>query len=526
MLHYLFGFSAIQLTSYLSVNYQFGWRPYVPSEWYPGQSEILQYLQTVAKEYDFYRYIRFEQELLQASWTDNDSKWTVQIKDLTSGKSYDEQFDLFLDLTGAVAKPLSPQVTVPGIDAFSGLIIHPSNWPSDVDLTRKRVALLGYGASGIQLAPNIIDKVDKLYTWFRNKTYVMPPSSQGDFPGNGGLSFQYSDEQKTLLQDPDVLRTYINKVEEEGHGRWQAYVNGSDMSVKGTEGVQKYMRERLASKPGLYEQIVAEDFDILCRRPTFAHGYLEALVSAKTTVLPQPPQHFTSKGFLDADGTEHEIDIVIAATGYEQRGLPGYTLDVNCVNMNEILADHSSPRVYMSIMREDIPNYFHVGSSYSWLYGSWTQSVAAPSAYIVKVIDKMQTENILSLKPSSRAVDHFIRHSDAFLQRTVTTGPCVSWYKSNARSRPAVWPGNRSHWNRAFLSPRFEDLDIRYVDEEDMFSFLGNGFCLHPDGVEGSDVVWYMRKPESEVGPEVLEKLHGKYGIVGQNEKQNGTLIL
>lgn len=285
-----------------SMVYQFSWRANIWSEMYAPAAENLAYIKTVAKENDFYRFIKLRHKILSAKWTDDDSLWTLKLKDLESNTEFDDKVDVFLEFNGPVSNPrLTP---LPGIEHFKGEVVHPAHWKDETTVKDKRVALIGYGCSGVQIGPNIVNNVSKLYSWFRNKTYVLPPPNQA-FSAEGGNNFKYSEAQKELLKDPDVYLAYRKAIEDGFNRRYSYLINGGKVGNEVQEMVVKYMREKLKSKPELFEAIIPHDFGIGCRRQTFAYGYLEALTHPKTTVFLAPPQRFTDTGLMDADGKEH-----------------------------------------------------------------------------------------------------------------------------------------------------------------------------------------------------------------------------
>ncbi|KAK0249964.1 hypothetical protein LTS09_014844 [Friedmanniomyces endolithicus] len=491
----------------------FSWRTNVWSEMYAPAAENLAYLQTVATENDFYRYIKFKHEISQASWSDKQAMWALSVKDLTTGDTFEDKVHLFLEFNGPVSNPrLTP---IAGINDFKGEVVHPAYWSDKTSVDNKRVALIGYGCSGVQIGPNIVDRVAKLYTWFRNKTYILPPPNQA-FSAKEGANFKYSEEQKALLSDPDVYLTYRKAVDDAFYRRYSYIINGSEMSKVVKDNTVKYMREKLAHKPDLLETILPEGFDIGCRRQTFAYGYMEAISDPKTTVFSKPPQRLTENGILDADGVEHELDMVIAATGYDQSHLPRFPKLVNGKSITDFWSNPMSPPSYMAVCLKGMPNYFNPSSAYGPLpQGNYYQSSEAFTKYIVKAISKMQINRIVSITPKEKAVDHFVRHANAFLKRTAVTGPCVAWYKGNENTAPpAIWPGARSQFLRIMESPRFEDFDIVYEDENDMFSYFGNGWTLEDDAEEDTDKTWYMGKPGREIDCDVIERLKGTDGSV------------
>ncbi|KXS95774.1 hypothetical protein AC578_1730 [Pseudocercospora eumusae] len=498
-----------------SIVYQFSWRPNIWSEMYAPQAENLEYLRTVAKENDFYRFIKLRHQVLSAAWSDDESKWTLRVKNLVESSDFEDKVDFFLELNGPVSNPrLNP---VPGLDKFQGEVIHPAYWKPETTVKGKRVALIGYGCSGVQIGPNIVNDVHKLYTWFRNRTYILPPPNQA-FSGKEGANFKYSDEQKELLKDPDVYLAYRKAVESTFNTRYPYLINGGQIGDEVREMVTKYMKKKLASKLELFDSIIPTDFGIGCRRQTFAYGYLEALTHPKTTVLLQPPQRFTERGLLDSDGDEHEIDLVIAATGYDQSHMPRFPRTVNGEDVASQWKNLLSPPSYMALMLKGMPNYFNPASAFGPLpQGNFFHSTEVYSNYMVQVIEKVQLDRLLSIKPKDLAVDHFVRHANAWMKRTALTGPCVSWYKGNDGSSkpPSLWPGERSQFTKIMRAPRFEDFDLRYENPDDIFSYFGNGWDLETFGEDG-DKAWYMGQPKRAVEPEVLERLRGTDPSVGQ----------
>lgn len=329
-----------------------------------------------------------------------------------------------------------------------------------------------------------------------------------------------SDQQKKLLRDPDTYLTYRKAIEDGFNKRYSYLINGGEVSKEVHSMVVKYMKDKLTDRPELFDAIVPQDFVLGCRRQTFAYGYLEAITHPKTTVFLKSPQRFTERGILDANGIEHPLDMVIAATGYDQSHMPRFPRTVNGEDIGAKHKSALSPPSYMACMIKDMPNYFNPASAFGPLpQGNFYQSSEAFTEYIVKVIDKAQLDHVLSVKPKDIAVEHFVRHSNAWMKRTALTGPCVAWFKGNdGRSKPpSLWPGDRSQFLKIMQTPRFEDFDLRFENEEDMFGYFGNGWDLETHGEEGGDRTWYMGQPDRAIAQDVIEKLRGTDPSVGED---------
>jgi hypothetical protein len=334
-----------------------------------------------------------------------------------------------------------------------------------------------------------------------------------------------SDSQKELLQDPDVYLAYRKQVDGLAYKGLSGLVNGSEGSKYAKANATEYMQRKLKSRPDILERILPTTFEVGCRRPTFDYGYLDAIISPECHYLTALPRGFTADGLIDAEGTEHKIDVIIAATGYSQSFIPRYPKIVNGKDMREAYKEWQSPPSYMSMGLDGMPNYFNPSLAYAPLLGSYFLISAPKTKYIVKVINRMQRDQILSMTPKRKAVEHWVAHCNAFVERVAQGGSCSSWYKSaQGGAKASLWPGGRTHYMRVLATPRFEDYDIKYADDDDMFSFLGNGYDVDYDGNPDADNEWYLGPTKKEIPDETLEKLRGIYGtpvIPGQTDTRS-----
>ena len=302
-------------------------------------------------------------------------------------------------------------------------------------------------------------------------------------------------------------------IEGELNQRFSFIINGSEAAKTAREFSENEMRTHLASRPDLVEKIMPTDFNVGCRRPTPGNGHLEALSGSKTTVYNEQLARITEKGFIDPDGVEHEVDVVICATGFDTFYFPSYPILINGVDKCKEWFGRDTVPSYLSLGLAEVPNYFISGGAFCpSAHGSFFPIIDAYVSYFVKVIKKMQTENILSLRPRVKATEHYLRHAKTFLKRTAWTGPCASWFKGGKTTgTPAIYPGSRLHFLRLLENPRYEDYEIEYEDEEDMFGFLGDGF--HVCERDGSDITWYLGAPRKKVDEEwVKGKMDGLKG--------------
>jgi len=270
------------------------------------------------------------------------------------------------------------------------------------------------------------------------------------------------------------------------------------------------MKRKLNNDKRLCETIIPKDFNPGCRRPTPAPGYLEALTKPNVIVFTENVKSIDATGFVAADGTHHEVDVILCATGFDTTWIPKFEFTgQNGISLKDSWSPDKGVTSYLSITIPHFPNHFSFCGPYGPLgHGSFCPLIETWTKYMFSVITKAQVENIKSFVPKENLATQFRQHADHYLKRTAWTGPCSSWFKQGKKEgQAAVWPGSRLHFLEIMKSPRFEDFDMEYLDEN-RFAFLGNGFEIRE--VDGRDVTYYLGCLDEEgrdVQPEYDEEL-------------------
>lgn len=169
---------------------------------------------------------------------------------------------------------------------------------------------------------------------------------------------------------------------------------------------------------------------MLMLRPRFTpgDGFLEALVSDNTTVVSEDIECITPKGIKTADGKEYEVDVVVCATGFDVSQRPVFpVIGRNGIDLRDFWAEE--PINYLSVTAPGFPNYFITGGPNSPIAnGSLISGLETEIDYAYSCLRKMQTENIKSMEVKQEAVDDFIEHKNALMEKMVWSGDCRSWY--------------------------------------------------------------------------------------------------
>ncbi|OJD16203.1 hypothetical protein AJ78_03635 [Emergomyces pasteurianus Ep9510] len=479
-----------------SVNYQFTWaRNPNWSRFYSYSEEIWQYLRDVVDTFDLNKYFTLNHEVKAAAWDEESGTWEVTVQNLLSGETFVDKAEVLINGSGVLNDWKWPEIE--GLHSFQGKLCHTARYDTSIDLKGKRVAVIGMGSSGIQITAEISSQVDQLYTWIRSPTWVTAGFAQ-NHAGPNGANFEYSSEQKAqFARDPLAYLDYCKQIESELNQRFKFILNGTPDAAQAKEFSTNQMKQRLSNNKELVDKLIPTAFNVGCRRPTPGNGFLEALVRPNVKTFIQGIQKITPAGFVNVDGTEYEVDVIICATGFNTSWVPRFPITAYGKNLQDMM--DGQPVSYLSISVPEFPNYWMGVGPYGPLgHGSFIPIIEHVMHHVIKIINKIQKENIRSLAPRREVCEAFTEHADLFLQRTAWSGKCPSWFKQGRLDgKLAIFPGSRLVYFDLLESPRYEDYVIKY-EHGNPFSFLGNGFTVKE--FDGSDLAYYLGTQESPGG--------------------------
>ncbi|KAI4705542.1 hypothetical protein J4E81_000425 [Alternaria sp. BMP 2799] len=479
-----------------SVNYQFSWKIKLWSHYYSYSPEIWEYLKSIERENNFIaKYIRLRHRLEHVEWDDAAGLWRFRVRDLEKDVVFEDSAEFFVNAGGVLNKWKWPEI--PGLQEFKGKLMHSANYEEGYDLSKKRVAVIGAGSSGVQIVASIQQKVQHLYHWIRSPIWITAGFAQ-TWAGKNGANFRYSEEQlKYLEENPKKYLEYRKQIENELNQRFKFIIKGSEEARLAREYADTEMRNKLNHDSRLIEKMIPKNFNPGCRRPTPAPGYLEALVAPNATVFTDPIGSITATGFTDQEGNHHEVDVIICATGFDTSWLPRFPFKAHGRDLRDLWGSEEGVTSYLSVGIPNFPNTFSFCGPYGPLgHGSFMPLIEVWTRYIFSVITKCQVENIKSLAPKLAPCVQFRQHADLFLQRTAWTSPCRSWFKQGKTDGQAtMWPGSRLHFLKIMETPRYEDFEIEYR-QGNMWAFLGNGFEVRE--FDGRDITNYLGNLDEE----------------------------
>ncbi|KAJ4377228.1 hypothetical protein N0V83_000051 [Neocucurbitaria cava] len=474
------------------------------SEIFAQGSEIRDYWQSQAKKHDVYKYVKLRHRVDEAEWDDAQSLWQVKVHDLVNDKTFTESFNFIITAIGRFNAWKLPDY--PGLDEYKGFLRHTSNWDPSYDPKNKKIAVIGNGASGIQVVPNL-QLVAKHVTHFvRNPTWIAT-SWAGD-----ERTFEpqpYPEEQRKSFEDPETYLAFRKDLEDRYWRRFRSVVRGSTENVGMRDLFINVMKKRAAKKPELLDGLIP-DFAPNCRRLTPGPGYLESLTEDNVDLVKTPIKRFTATGIETVDGKTYDFDAIFCATGANTDLVPPFPIKARGVDLNKAWKPEGKwgfPYTYMGMASPGFPNlFFLAGPHATGPSGTVPQAVETALTYFAKVFRKASSQGIKSLTPSKEAADDFIDYCDAFFPTTVLTDNCSSWNNGGIPGQRihGLWPGSAAHITIVRREPRWEDWEYERENKINRFAYFGNGYTK-AETEDDTDLTSYLKAPGKEVD---LRDLH------------------
>ncbi|KAF5484230.1 FAD-binding monooxygenase aflW [Colletotrichum fructicola] len=261
------------------------------TEAYATGPEIFAYWKRIADQYEVRKYIRTSHTVTSAEWSEEKAKWIVKIHS-DEGEFVDEA-NFLITATGHFSDPKLPDY--PGIKDFRGHLRHTSNWDPNFDPKDKRIAVIGNGASGLQVLPQLQKVASRIDHYARNKTWVAAPI------GGEDLADFVADNIEDARTSPEKYLRFRKALEAKLFSRFGGIFKDGPQNAAAEESIRKLMKARLSGSDELAEEIIP-DFSVGCRRLTPGPGYLEALTADNVTYIRDHIAEFTETGIRTVDG--------------------------------------------------------------------------------------------------------------------------------------------------------------------------------------------------------------------------------
>jgi cation diffusion facilitator CzcD-associated flavoprotein CzcO/acetyl esterase/lipase len=390
---------------------------------YSPQPEIRAYLERVAERFGVLPHVRFGHDVTEAAWDDGAARWTIE----TNGGTHTA--DVLVAAPGALAEPRYPEI--PGLGDFAGAVMHTARWDDGVAIDGARVAIVGTGASAIQVIPAIQSRVEELIVYQRTPAWVIP---RRDAPFAEGT-------RRRFRERPGVhglLRRALFGYHE---------VNGLPFRhPRLAEQVERVMRWRLRQQvrdPEL-RRVLTPDYRLGCKRILLSDDYYPALTQPNVTVVDGALRHVLPHATVGADGVERPTDVVVLATGFHVSDLPfaGLVAGRDGRRLAEVWGP--SPTAHLGTTVHGFPNFFLLQGPNTGLgHSSVVLMAEAQVEHVVHALEAMDARALAAVEPKAEAQAAWVAEVDRRAEDTVwTSGGCASWYLDETGRNAALWPGS------------------------------------------------------------------------------------
>lgn len=379
----------VDTSSYL---YQFKFEKNYPwTEFFAAAGESRTYLNHIVDRFKLRDTMTFGVEVIRSVWDAERSLWTVTYRD-SAGMEHVEEAEILVSAAGLFNKPKLP--SIPGLESYKGPMFHTTEWRHDVDMAGKRVALIGTGSTGAQLAPIVAEEVEHLTIYQRTPEWVMAFE---------GYKVPITQEARWLFDNVPYywnwfcLSSHMTGQSMQGlqyhDAEWQAKGGAiSERNDRVRAVLQQYISDKVGGDPDLIARLTP-NYAPLVRRLVVDNGFYDTIMRDNVDLVSGPIDRITETGVIGGDGVERQFDAIVLGTGFETaeylwpvdyRGRDG-------ANLADFWAKDGA-RSYLGITMPGFPNLFifygpngspRSGGFYSWAE-IWARYIGQAIVHVIE----------------------------------------------------------------------------------------------------------------------------------------------
>jgi cation diffusion facilitator CzcD-associated flavoprotein CzcO len=316
-------------------------------------AEIKQYADDVADKFDVRRHMRFNTVVEGASWDEEAAVWRVTVAD---GEMLSARY--LITATGFLSQPKVPDI--PGVTDFAGKVIHTAAWDDEYPLEGRRVAVIGTGATAVQLIPELANRVADLTVYQRTPIWVVPK-----------IDLRFGERAKRLFARIPLTQRAIRWLTDSVYefiiyvGLHHRYLRRLNIAASDLAKMHRFATIRDKE----LRRKLTPDYDFGCKRPTFSNGYYRAFTKPHVHLQTDGIERIEADGIVNTDGSKTEIDILVLATGFDlwEANFPAIeVIGRDGRNLGKWWRD-TRFQAYQGVTMPYFPNYLSLASPFAFL---------------------------------------------------------------------------------------------------------------------------------------------------------------
>jgi cation diffusion facilitator CzcD-associated flavoprotein CzcO len=375
-----------------SFSYQFSFEQRADwSRFYAPGRELKAYAEDLVDKYDIRRRLRLNAKIVGCTFDDQAHVWRL---DVEGGESLTARF--VVGATGVFAKPKAPEIE--GVAEFAGETMHTSRWDHGIDLKGKRVGIIGTGASAVQVIPEIAKQVEHLTVFQRTPIWCLP---KPDAPMKGWIA--------SLMRLPGgkILPRLLSQIFVEATFPLPAQFGGKFPQIRaaGERSGHDHLR-RQVKDPEVRAKLTPQ-YGLGCKRPSFHNSYLKTFNRDNVLLETTPIERVTSDAVHHTDGTAHELDVLIFATGFAMfdEGVPPYPVAGRDGRDLGGWWDANRNQAYEGVSMPGFPNMFLILGPYGFNGQSYFGLIETQMRHITRCLKRARSEDatLVEIRPEANA---------------------------------------------------------------------------------------------------------------------------
>jgi cation diffusion facilitator CzcD-associated flavoprotein CzcO len=437
---------AVDIAS-VTYSYSFAPNPWW-SHWYARGPELKKYAEHVAGRYDLRRHMRFGTVVEEAIWDEAAQEWEVRV---SGGERLRATY--LVTATGFLSQPKKPDIT--GVEDFAGTVLHSARWDHTADLDGKRVAVIGTGATAVQLIPELAERAGHLTVFQRTPIWVTPKLDRR-MPRL--VQRLFAGVPVTQRAARTVNTAVLEAIMVTGVVR---YRQGKVLNRLAERVAKRHLRRQVAD-PQLRARLTP-DYSFGCKRPTFSNDYYRTFTRTHVELETTGIDRITPTSVVTSDGRERDVDVLVLATGFDM-------WDANFPAISVVGRDgrdlgrwwrDTRFQAYQGIAIPGFPNLLNLASPYAYSGLSYFTTIEAQMKHIERLLGEVRRRGAHTFEVTDPANEEFLGWVTERLDDSVfNLGSCAtarSYYFNQHGEAALLRPSSTLHTHRAQASFPLDD---------------------------------------------------------------------